>query len=79
MTPGKVIFQNEIMQLLQYAPSTEKVLKRPLLIVPPWINKYYVLDLDAGKILYQMVRRSGDHGVLCLMGQPGREPRAKDL
>ena len=44
-TPGKVIFQNELMQLLQYAPSTATVRKRPLLIVPPWINKFYVLDL----------------------------------
>jgi len=48
-TPGKVIFQNDIMQLLQYAPSTPTVLKRPLLIVPPWINKYYVLDLTPEK------------------------------
>ena len=44
-TPGKVIFQNELMQLIQYAPSTAEVKRRPLFIVPPWINKFYVLDL----------------------------------
>ena len=44
-TPGKVIYQNELMQLLQYQPATETVFKRPLLIIPPWINKYYILDL----------------------------------
>ena len=49
ITPGKVIYQNELMQLIQYSPSTETVLKRPLLIVPPWINKFYVLDLTPEK------------------------------
>lgn len=46
VSEGKVIYQNDMMQLLQYTPSTDKVAKRPLLIVPPWINKFYILDLQ---------------------------------
>lgn len=45
VSPGRVVYQNELMQLIQYSPSTETVLKRPLLILPPWINKFYILDL----------------------------------
>jgi polyhydroxyalkanoate synthase len=48
-TPGKVIYQNDLMQLIQYSPATDEVLKRPLLIIPPWINKFYILDLNPEK------------------------------
>ena len=49
VTPGKVIYQNDLMQLIQYEPTTEQVMRRPLLIVPPWINKFYILDLTPEK------------------------------
>ncbi|MFK8032915.1 MAG: PHA/PHB synthase family protein [Hyphomicrobiales bacterium] len=59
VTPGKVIFENDICQLIQYTPVSPKVLKRPLLIVPPWINKFYVLDLNPEK---SFIRWAVEHG-----------------
>jgi polyhydroxyalkanoate synthase len=59
MTPGKVIARSALAEIIQYEPATEKVLKRPLLICPPWINKYYILDLNPEK---SFIRWAVDQG-----------------
>ena len=58
-TPGNVVFQNELMQLIQYKPTTDTVHRRPLLVIPPWINKYYILDLGEKK---SFIRYWVEHG-----------------
>ncbi|MDO6822984.1 alpha/beta hydrolase [Marinobacter sp. 1_MG-2023] len=58
-TPGDVVFQNELMQLIQYKPTTDTVHRRPLLVIPPWINKYYILDLGEKK---SFIRYWVEHG-----------------
>ncbi|HVL19567.1 MAG TPA: class I poly(R)-hydroxyalkanoic acid synthase [Amaricoccus sp.] len=59
ISPGKVIWQNELLQLIQYAPTTETVYAKPLLILPPWINKYYVLDLNPKKSMVKWLTERG--------------------
>ena len=58
-TPGKVVFQNDLFQLIQYEPLTKRVAKRPLLIVPPWINKYYIFDLKPENSFVRWALESG--------------------
>jgi poly[(R)-3-hydroxyalkanoate] polymerase subunit PhaC len=59
VTPGKVVFQNDLMQLIQYEAATKDVLKVPLLIVPPWINKFYILDLNPEKSFIKWCTEQG--------------------
>jgi polyhydroxyalkanoate synthase len=60
VTPGKVVFQNDLVQLIQYTPATKNVVKEPLLIVPPWINKFYILDLTQEK---SFIKYAVDNGI----------------
>ncbi|MHB0950469.1 MAG: PHA/PHB synthase family protein [Allorhizobium sp.] len=78
VTPGKVIAQNEICEVLQYEPTTDKVLKRPLLIVPPWINKFYILDLNPQKSFIKWCVSQGHTVFVISWVNPDERHAAKD-
>ncbi|MGN6766021.1 MAG: class I poly(R)-hydroxyalkanoic acid synthase, partial [Rhizobiaceae bacterium] len=77
MTPGKVIARSELAEIIQYQPVTEKVLKRPLVICPPWINKFYILDLNPQKSFIRWAVEQGHTVFVISWVNPDKSPGAK--
>ncbi len=78
MTPGQVIAQSDVCQVIQYQPSTDTVLKRPLLICPPWINKFYILDLNPQKSFIKWCVDQGHTVFVISWVNPDERHRDKD-
>ena len=78
-TPGSVVFRNELLELIQYKPSTAKVHAIPIVIVTPWINKYYILDLDEKKSMIKYLVEQGFTVFITSWKNPGSEMRDTTL
>ncbi|OLQ85920.1 class I poly(R)-hydroxyalkanoic acid synthase [Vibrio panuliri] len=78
-TPGDVVYQNELFELIQYRPLTEKVHKTPLLIVPPFVNKYYILDLREKNSMVRWLLNQGHCVFMISWRNPGVEQRSIDF
>ncbi len=79
VTPGKVVFQNELLQLIQYSPTTPEVHATPLMIVPPWINKFYILDLVPQKSFVKYLVDQGYTVFMVSWVNPGPELAEKSF
>lgn len=79
VTPGKVVFRNDLMELIQYAPATETVYETPLLMSPPWINKYYIMDLAPGRSFVQWAVEHGHTTFAISYHNPTAEHRDRSL
>ena len=78
-TPGNVVFRNEVLEVIQYTPATAKVGQRPMLVVPPQINKYYILDLAPGRSLFEHLIGQGHQVFAISWRNPGPEHRDWNL
>jgi len=78
-TPGEIVFQNDLMQLIQYSPSTPSVHRRPLLIIPPWINKFYILDLKPKNSFIKWCVDQGHTVFVIAWVNPGPELTGKNF